>query len=67
MFHRSVGAHLSNHSVLHNTEHNNMSDDTQNNTLECPQPSNKASNPTTLIPATKHVRYVNRLGSTNRN
>jgi hypothetical protein len=41
--------------VLHNTEHSNMSDVIQHNTLECPQPSNKASNPTTVTPATKHL------------
>jgi hypothetical protein len=67
MFHRSVGVHLSNQSVLHNTEHNNMSDDTQHNTLECPQPNIKASNPRTLKPATKHLRHVITLVPTNRN
>jgi len=55
MSHESVGAHLPNRSVLHSTEHSNMSDVMPHNTIWCPQPSNKASNPTTLTPATKHL------------
>jgi hypothetical protein len=55
MFHRSVSVHLSNHSVLHNTEHSNVSDVMQHNTLERPPPSNKASNQTTLTPVTNHL------------